>query len=494
MGFLSWLKELFGGWDAPPSDGDDGALDLDAPARRVATHEVSGELVIHEYHHALFSTTGPIAVRTFMTEGIAALNAREVRATVPADWDKDAVDVAGWMLAMLHGFAADGKPATLGGFTAFETSGLAGGALVGVTYARGTPIPGIPGAELALVAVLLHADELKVVQQGLATRVLGLLAKWARFFPYPPCWELRATAVFGPSDQTTSFLEKLPQASLGDVRVTVEESSPQTTVFLSLPAKAAERVRKTWSDASIRVLALLATLAPDADGQAVWVPGSTERTATTCGSAPRRIGYTFLSLVGGTDEHSSELRYIEDGVGLILTNTAVDQLREALMAGRDLTLQVGDRSRLVVEFRPDALTDPFTGHVHHAAEGWELHRPDAPTSPTGPMKIDQIVLLLPEEDLRSHVDAPTLAAFIQSIQQILERLAKLHPVPAPVQLAIGLTLSPETPPKVQLAVRGAHAREAALLPPLHAELNVLPPVAVRGEVPFRIEATVRPLN
>lgn len=501
MGFASWWNKLRGRPEAPRDDGDSGGGrrrrddDPDEPARRVATRAVSDGLVIHEYRHAVRAVGGPIAARTFVTEGLAALGADEVRATVPAAWDDDAIRVTFATLGAIGGLAAEGQPARLGGFTGFEASGLAGGKLVGITYARGTPVPGMPGAQSALVAVLLHAEELELAKQGLAMRVLGHLAARARVFPYPACWELRDAPVFRVEDQTASLLDKMPRASLGDVRVTAsEEPSPEgepaTTITLSLPPGVSERAKEVWSDASLRTLAVLARLAPSADGQAIWVPGATERTATGVGtSMPRRLGLSFVMLVGSGDA-PAELRYIEDGVGLLLSEAALDEVREALLSGKELTLSLGERSRLVLEHRSTIVSHPFTGGQLHAEKGWETYHPDAPRASSGPVEIGRVVLGIPEEMLASRIETATLAAFMKSVEQILERLAERRPVDGRVEIAIGLTLRPDEPPEVKLAFRGAS--EIALLGELQEELDALDPVPVRGEVPFWIETTVGP--
>jgi hypothetical protein len=368
VGIASWWSKLLGREQeqrepqtAPPIDEP---VDLDAPARRVSSKQVNGQLWIHEYRHATHAMGGPITVRTFMTEGLEAVNARELRATVPADWDEGAIEMVHEVLSTLHRLAADGRPAVLGGFTGFEISGLAGGERISLTYARGAVIPGIPKAESALVAILLHPEELELVQQGLVTRVLGRLTARARVFPYPPCWEVRTTPVFRAADQAASLLEKVPRASLGDLRVTaIEETSPEgpsTTVFLSLPPNAPRAFRELWSDASMQVLTLHAFLAPDADAQATWMPGMTERTANMRGTAPpRRIGYAFL-MIAGTDEPDADVRFIEDGIGLLLPEAALARLREALISGEELSLPLGGRSRLVLEPRPQAIHDPQT--------------------------------------------------------------------------------------------------------------------------------------
>jgi hypothetical protein len=251
MGLKSWWNMLWGRHEAKGGGDDGDVLDPDAPARGVAAHDLGDGLTVHQYLHAIHGETGPIAVRTLLTEGLAAMKAREVRVTLPAEWDETTVGAAGKLLSTLWRLTAEGRPAKLGGWTGFETSELASGKRVGVTYARGTPIRGIPGAEAALAAVLLHREELELVQQGLATRVLGRLASRARYFPYPPCWEVRTAPVLRASEQAGSLLERMPRVSVGDLRVTVEESpaggEPDTTVFLSLPEDAREVFAEIWS-------------------------------------------------------------------------------------------------------------------------------------------------------------------------------------------------------------------------------------------------------
>lgn len=488
MGLKSWWNMLWGRHEAQRGGDTGDVLDPDAPAREVGTHDLGDGLTVHQYFHAIHGTAGPVAVRTLLTDGLAAMKAREIRVTVPAEWSDATVGAAGKLLSTLRRLTAEGRPAMLGGWTGFQISELAGGAVVGVTYARGTPILGIPGAEAALAAVLLHHEELELVQQGLATRVLGRLATRARYFPYPPCWDVRTEPVLRASEQAGSLLEKLPRASIGDLRVTVEESpadgEPATTVRLSLPENARDAFAKLWSDPALRGLALTTMLAPQADGQATWVPGSPDRTANSLGAGPpKRMGFAFVMLAP-TGAPSAELRYIEDGIGLLLPDGVLDRLREALIAGEPLTLPLGERSQLVVELRSHTLEDPFSGSRLHAEGGWEQYRPDVP------VQVKELVLLFPVDELRDRIEVAALAAFTRSIEQVLDRLAERHPVGAPLELAILLTLRPERRHEVRLAFRGA--RQEALLTSLVAEVEGLAAPPVRGEVPFRLDVTVQP--
>lgn len=499
MGIASWWNKLRGRQaSAPAADRVDG-FDRETPATWVATEKVNDRLTIHEYHHATMTLNGAIAARTFLTEGLSAWGGMEVRITVPADGSAAVVGLAREMLVIQEQFAAEGRPATLGGFTSFKTSKLPGIELAGIMYARGGSVSGIPKAEAMLVAVLLHSEELALVQEGLATRVLGLLARRARVFPYPSCWEIRTTPVFRPTDQAKSLIAKTPCAALGDVRATVigeslDDALPVARVRLSLPANAPETLATIWGDTSMRLLTLLVQLAPDADGQATWMPGATQRQANTVGTTmPRRLGCAFVMLTG-SDEIPAQLRYIEDGAGLILTNAMLDRVRDALITGEKLRLQVDDRTELVVEFRSEILVDPFTNAKLRARGGWEQYEPTLPRPADEPatkaVEVNQVVLLLPDEEMESRVTAPALASFIRAVQDTVERVACLHPVESPVPVAVKVTLLPSEAPRVQLAFQGERA--PALLEPLAQELTALTPIAVRDEVPFWIDTIVRP--
>jgi hypothetical protein len=486
MGIRSWWNRVRGGRATAPSDG----LDPSAAATHIATTRVSDRLVVHEWAHAYHGKDEPIAVRTFITEGLEAMGATEVRATVPADWTDAALDAARKILVVQEGFAADGKPAVLGGFTGFRSPPLAGDKIIGVTYARGMPVPGIPRSATSLVTVLLHADELAIAERGLATRILGLLAFEERLFPYPWCWTVRATPVLTLARQEKSLIERAGYLACGDTRVTIESAAghaPQTIV-ISLPPDAAPKLASALSEpADARVLALVAKLSPNADGQQVWGADG-ELRATTCGGEmPRRMGATFV-VIGASEEDPATFRRIEDGVAFVVSAAQFDRVRDALTEGRDLTMTIDDAVELVVEHRRNVIVDPFTGAATTA--DWERYRPNQPAPRMGRVSTDQIVLLNSEEQLAERIETPILAAEIKRVQEVVERLAGEQPVERAMSIAVGLTYAPGTPPKVQLAFGGGP--EPMMLESLHYELTHSAPVAVRGEVAFRIELKVHP--
>jgi len=487
-----------GSWWRRRGAGSGEALDPAAPATAARARQVGDQLTIHEYRHAAVTADGVIAARTFVTEGIAAVGAQEIRVTAPADWDERAIGVITTLLAKLARFAAEGEPAVLGGFTGFHNQGLPGVDHVGVLYARGTEVAGIPGAETALVAVLLHPDELALVQRGLATRVLACLSLRARVFPYPACWEVRQAPVLSPADHAESTLARIaPQATLGDVRVTVVTDGPtpaastEAVAIVSLPARAARRLAAEWLPSAPRMLVLLAQPAPDLDGLKVWVPGSDEPTAAVATSEVHRMGCAFVALAG-VDGQAPALKHLEDGVTVLLDPARFDQVRAALTAGDDLSLELDGGAALRIEFRPDdVLDDPFTGATLRAAGGWERRRPGSPAPPPeGRARLDQVVLLVPDEVLRARVAVDELAAFVRAIVPIVDRVADDHPPVETLSIKLGLSLAPGRGPEVEVASRGR--APAALFEELLEALQALAPPPVHGEVPFHVDLIVEP--
>lgn len=492
MGLADWWKNL---WSKPvgsPSEAprpvDDPGLDPDAEATKLGTTELSANLRVHEYAHAVESRQGRLRVRTFVTEGLGAMRAQEVSATLPFEWGDAAVRAVMTLFQHLERFAAEGTPASLGGYTGFRSEGFGAGRLWGVTYARGTSVRGIPVGTSTLAAVLLHEEEFGFVQRGLATRVLGRLAERARYFPYPAWWELRDAPVFSESEEAQSFIERVnPHLLLRDVRVS---RVGETDLVVSLPASAAATFRTLWAEhPDLATFALHADLAPDADAQMIWFAGATEPNATARGDRPpQRFGYAFAIFAGSGDRDF--YRGMEDAASVILSTRTFARLREALLCGSELTLPFEDGMTMRLTVRPDRIEDPFTGGTLSAAGGWERYAPAKPKVDVGRVAGISIVLLIPEPVFAERVDVSTLAEFTNTVQRTLERLAGELPVKTVTPVALQFTLLPEAAPRVQIAYQGREAPQ--MFGPLHEALSAMSPVAVRGEVIFRVEASVHP--
>lgn len=478
MGIGDWWRGLWakpGGTPTPTAPEDDPS----APAVRVDSFALAPQLRVHMFRHAICSPGGVVPLRTFLSEGLSGWGASEVSVTQPAGWGDAAMGSALNLLKDLAVFAADGRPAVLGGYTGFRSKAFGLDRLVGVTYARGTAVRGLPGGVANLAAVLLHAEEYELVQRGLAARVLGRLAARALYFPYPACWELRDRPVLGLAEQMRSVIHDVgPRLPLGDARVTMVDD---LILDVSLPPEAVRVFRELW-EASPTADAFFfpAHLAPDADAQRIWLPDATEPHATArSADPPRRMGYAF-GLFATTPE-ASRVTLPEDGAMVGLTPRDFAELRESVLTGRDVDLPVEPRFTLRVRFRSDAPVQP----------GWVRHEPSGgPRVDVGRVAVSGVTLLVTNDELAERVETRALADLIERATQAMERVACERPVDAKVPVAAAFTLRPGAPPEVQVAWQGTEA--PALLGPLHEALIALEPIEVRGEVAFRLETEVHP--
>jgi hypothetical protein len=465
--------------------GQERGADRPEEGRKLGTVELSGGVRASEYEHAIETREGRHRMRTIVTEGLSAMGATEVSATVPLEWGDDSVRAVLNLLQQLEQLTKEKRLATLGGWTGFRSSGLGGGRPLGVIYARGTSIPGVSVGASTLAAVLLHEEELRLVQRGLATRVLGRLADRSRYFPYPPWWEIRDTPVLSEREQQQSLLERIsPHVHLHDVRVSRVN---ETTLLVSLSSSAAEGFRKLWTEhPDLKMFALHAHLSPDADGQMIWLPGAQEPHATAVGDTPpRRIGYAFAVFVGSGDKDL--YRGIEDGAGVTLSEQTFARLRDVFTAGSEFTLPLDDQMTLQVAVRPVSILDPFTGQAIRAAGDWERYEPFQPAVDAGRVSHVGIVLLTPEHLLAERVDVQVLSEFIRSVEASMERLASEHPVATITRVALQFTLCPGAQPQVKIAYQG---EEPQMLSALSEAVCGMAPVQVRGEVAFRIDASL----
>ncbi len=489
MGIGDWWKRLWGG-DAPKTEAiaDEGpVMEPGASAVEMPSTVLSPTLTAREFHHALGTRDGVLQVRTFVTVGIKARGAREISMTLPRSWSAGTVQLALNILRQLDDLAAQGSPAVLGGYSAFSSSDLGEGRSLGLIYARGVPLNGVPVGRSTLCAVLVHAEECALAQRGYSTRVLARLANDARHFPHPPWWALRDRPVLSRREVSESVLEKgIPQMHVGDVRVTEVAGE----IHLSLPGDAARVIDEYLQKRpDLATLAMFAKLAPDADGQMLWFAGEqTPRANAPHGQKPTRMGYSFALFVMHGEQDL--MRMSEDGVSYVLCAASFAKLREALTTGRELSLPISGGAPLRVSFRAVSDEGDIQVQTVNGVTWTEITVPGKPGPSSSRVSDVRIVLLLPEKELSERVTSSDLAQTAASIQAEIERAAASHPVPAACAITVRYTLSPGTPPRILLGAKNNN--RPALFAPLHTAIKALPLPPATGDIAFEVHATIRP--
>ena len=458
-----------------------------ASAVEMPSTALSPTLTAREFLHAHSTREGVLQVRTFVSVGLKARGAREISITLPRSWPAGTTYLALDLLKLLDGYAAEGRPAVLGGWTGFESTELGSGRPLGLIYARGTPIRGVPVGPSTLCAVLVHAEEYALAQRGYGTRVLARLANDARSFPYPPWWALRDRPVFSLREASESLVDAgAPRLAFGDVRVTALEGEIQ----LSLPGDAAGEIDGLLrSRPDLAALTLQAHLAPDADGQMLWFAGEkVPRANAPHGHKPTRMGHSFALFVRHGEVDSMHLT--EDSVACVLCAASFEKLLASLRGGQEQLVPMLNGMPLRVLFRAESDEGEIRVQTVGGVTWTEVSVPRKPGPSSSRVSDFRIVLLLPEKEISERVASSDLAQTAASIQAEIERAATAHPVSATCAITVRYTLSPGLPPRILLGA--AKSARPALFAPLHEAIKALPLPSATGDIAFEVHATLRP--
>jgi len=201
-----------------------------------------------------------------------------------------------------------------------------------------------PGKRLA--GILLKGDEPEIVWSFGMTRVAALLGMNYRHYPYPVWSDLRRDAVASVKSMKKSFLAQIPRVS---TRASYYEEGNH--IFLSVDPESREILQQGLSKLPPRSPLILNTwIDSRADACMVW---SSKDDAPPTAIAPpgskgvRRTG-SFLAFV--PEQQTNEIKPIEDGYSLLITNSSWQKIREALASGSSVSIPGPDGVILTIEW------------------------------------------------------------------------------------------------------------------------------------------------
>ena len=294
------------------------------------SNELAAGVVVHAYPHAL----GDVACTSYVTTGLRAFGQRELVMTMTRGGPEPVP-----LLRAIAGFAEQGTLVDDGGRTEVGPNGLFGRPeLRGVVYQHAWPMDGVPVPPDALAMIMLVGHEMQTATDYGALRVLARLGRAHRFFPTAVWCDVTRGPLFPPESGTV--LENVARGSVNGLAVVVEGDdivlrAPRSalTTFANLPPPDL-------------ALALLTTIAPDADSCLVWTPGQRAPEAIAFpGSTGRRTSGCFVAFVPQQDADAANV--FEDGVVCMLTDASWARVRQALATGTPLTIP-GTRALSIV--------------------------------------------------------------------------------------------------------------------------------------------------
>ncbi len=335
----------------------------------------------------------------------------------------------------------------------------------------------------ALALQLVAPDELRAVREYGAGRVLARLGQAAGFYPYPSWADPRRRELSLRETFATSVLGKVPRVASSQFQVT----GVGDRVELVIQAAARPLLVGVQQLGDDTPLALATMIYPRADPCLVWEPGQAQAHAIAPpGSRGDRIAGCFVVFLPGQDQDGGRL--LEDGFAITLTRASWQALRQALLAGTELSLPGGDGNKsFSLTWAREPHVRPMTGMPYSDETGWSLPADVAAApAPRSRIQIAPPRLLTDEDDVGVRSSPREIAMMCVEIQRVAERVLAGQTGAFAATVALRCTPTGHT---VQLTHRGAAS--PALLARLHDGISGLARLPVReGDVSFELDLTL----
>jgi hypothetical protein len=463
------------------------------PSWPVELEVVTGKLWVGVYLHAIESQHGPIGCWSYVTRGLTALEQREIVFTLRRDPDETSDGLPQdplQLFATLYALADDGQRVGPGDVTGFSGRTFLGHHLL---YVEAQPLDGVALPPSCLAALLITSDELRAVAEFGSTRVLARMGQASGHYPFPPWADRRRPGLSLTETFEHSLLSKqIPRVACPDVRVGVESNQIVVSALSGAQPPWRDRLGDLPDDVP---LALLTALDPTANGCLVWAPPqSTPEAITPPASDGSRLCGCFVTLLPEQPENNGQM--MEDGFVMELTADSWEEVRSALVEGRDVSIPAaGDGMSFALSWRDHDYVSAVDGHSYRAEGGWDTYQPTTPevVPATSTVRIETVGLLTPQHELAARSSADDLVAFCQEVARCAQRTIGDREIAA--ELVIRMRCTPEGH-DVDLSSRGEVAQpvtQAFYAAAFVEAVKQLPGLPVKdGEVSFEIDLTVSP--
>ena len=385
---------------------------------------IPGRLKVRIFLHEIEYENEKFSCWSYLTDGLLAQKQKEIIFTLrrdagqkPEDYPRELLD----LFATFFHCAERGQLVDVGQSTLFGETGLGGDRdFRGIGYIEPRGFPGVETKDVPLLAgILLKNDEAQIAWDFGLTRVTALLGMKYRYYPCPTWSDLKREPVASLQAMEKSFLGEITRVP---VRATYYEE--RNHIFLSVLPSTRASLQGFLNELSpTQPLALRTQPDHRANACLVWPSGHDQPVAITpAGTDGSRKTGAFLAFV--PDQDANEIRMVEDGFSLFLTNSAWQKIREALLSGTDVFVSAagaGAASISVEWVKPAAYTSPVSGETY-TGERWTTYKPET----TSPLKerlavsSSRIVLLTSEQDLWACTTVDDLSGYLNAIEKTID--------------------------------------------------------------------------
>ncbi len=446
---------------------------------------IPGKLNVRIFLHEIEYENEKLSCWSYVTDGLLVHKQKEILFTLrqnpgqkPEDYPSELLE----LFTIIFHCAERGQRVDVGQSTLFGETGLEGHRdFRGVGYMEPQGFPGVETRSVPLLAgILLKNDEAQIAWDLGLTRVTALLGMKYRYYPCPMWSDFKREPVASLSAMDESLLRKITQ-----VPVLASYYEERNHIFLFIFPSSRANLQKILGELPPTMPLALRTQ-PDPRGNAclVWRSGQKQTAAITpSGSNGSRKTGAFLAFV--PEQDTNEIRMIEDGFSLFLTNSAWQKIREALLSGPDAFVApagVGAASISVEWGKPTTYTSPVSGESY-TADRWTTYAPDPnlPRKERVAVSSNRVISLNTEQEIQARATVKELAGYLNAIEKEVDTF--FTPVEQRTQreITIRLALTPAGHEVGFMTVPDLSANDAE---GLHKRLQSVAAPKVAGPVKF----------
>ena len=398
---------------------------------------VPEKLLVKLYEHPLETGQGAIPCITYVTEGLKPLGQKEMALTISGHGaGEEPPPEPLYFFQTVYSLTEKGRTVDVGGVTQLDRDLFPG--KPAVIYGPPRMIKGIDIPTDALTLVLVTAREIEVANAFGQLRLLALLGKAHRYFPFPVWTDIQREELPQVAGMKNSILASMPR--IGSLKAYVAKEGNRVKFY---PHSAYVFPGEAPPDGPF---AFLTRLSPGADSCLVWAPGQKgpeaisglERTADKLGGCFLIVSHTPEKNIGGM---------IEDGFYFIFDDENWQAFKSALADEEAFSASTDDGS---LQFTLDwsqgksTFVNPVDGRSLTGA--WNKYGSDEPLQEktSNRWALHEIVLLSPEAEFTVNVDVEEFSGYINRLEEVAGK------TPLPESFArvwvVQVDLLPDAPP------------------------------------------------
>jgi len=303
---------------------------------------------------------------TYVTNGLTAYEQQEISFTLRRVGNENCTNFPMIPIELFHNIydrVRSGETFDFGGCTVFDRFELLGTQnMKAVIFTREQPGSEVQLSKDTLHAVLITDEEYQVYKRHGILRMLSKIGYKERSFPFPS-WNdrFRQNAVT-MADLETSIILKTFLNRISGTRVTKMKTEDQINdlILMQVSPNSHEIVKDLVARMdSPRPFTILTELDDDADSCLIWKSGLTQPTTLSVHNTTIRTAGCFILFC--PEQFENELKMVEDGYTLMLTNATYHQLCEAISSRKPFSVPLKENGQFRLEWQPmysDKKDDP----------------------------------------------------------------------------------------------------------------------------------------